>query len=120
MSSRITPVTRSLPLCDSHVGYPPIRRQIVGFAQLTGGLGDDPFFLDIRSEQTGDQVRSRATRTGHLRTGMSHSTTEPSDRAAARALPSGLVRRLYTALLKTWMTARPFPEAISHAITVPS
>ena len=85
MSSPIIPVSRSLFLCDFHVGYqdgrvdlygifnairpavyPHIRRQLVGFAQLTGGLGDVPFFLDIRSEQTGILVRSTATRSIHF------------------------------------------------------
>ena len=69
MSDRIIPVSRSLFLCDFHVGYadgrvdlygilnalhpaiyPHNRSQLVVFAQLTGGSGDVPFYIDIRRE----------------------------------------------------------------------
>lgn len=67
MADQIVPVTRSLYLCDFHVGYqdgrvdlsgvhnalrpavyPHARERFVAFAQLTGGVGDVPIRLAIR------------------------------------------------------------------------
>ncbi|MBX9628531.1 MAG: hypothetical protein K2X82_32340, partial [Gemmataceae bacterium] len=64
---QIVPVTRSLFLCDFHVGYqdgrvdlhgifnvlrpavyPHRRGRFVVYAQLTGGVGDVPFHLEVR------------------------------------------------------------------------
>jgi hypothetical protein len=67
VSDAIIPVSRSLFLCDFHIGYqdgrvdlygifnalrpalyPHNRPHFVVFAQLTGGVGEVPFFFDIR------------------------------------------------------------------------
>lgn len=67
MSDVILPVPRALFVCDFHVGYqdgrvdlygifnalrpavyPHNRPHFIVFAQLTGGIGDVPFFFDIR------------------------------------------------------------------------
>jgi hypothetical protein len=71
MSAVVLPLSRSLFVCEFHVGYqdgkvdlyglfngirpaicPHHRRQMVVFAQLSGGIGDVPFFLDIRNART--------------------------------------------------------------------
>jgi hypothetical protein len=63
----IIPVSRSLFLCEAHIGYADARLDLYGifnvlrpgvypytlpnlvvFSQLTNGLGDVPFFFDIR------------------------------------------------------------------------
>lgn len=67
MADQIVPVTRSLFLCDFHVGYqdgrvdlhgifnvlrpalyPHVRERFVAYAQLTGGIGDVPFRFAVR------------------------------------------------------------------------
>ena len=77
MANEIIPVSRSLFLCDFHVGYqdskvdlygvftairpavyPHVRRQLVVFAQLAGGLGDVPVYLDIRREGGDDGIHT--------------------------------------------------------------
>ncbi|MBX9582956.1 MAG: hypothetical protein K2X87_21835 [Gemmataceae bacterium] len=67
MADQIVPVTRSLFLCDFHVGYqdgrvdlygvfnalrpavyPHVRERFVAYAHLTGGVGDVPIQLAVR------------------------------------------------------------------------
>ncbi len=81
MADKIIPVSRALYLCDFHVGYadgrvdlygifnalrpavyPHIRPQFVAFAQLTGGLGEVPFFFDIRREGEDEGIYTTPTR----------------------------------------------------------
>ena len=71
MSNEIIPVSRSLYLCDFHVGYqdgkvdlygifnairadsfPLARPRLVVFVQLSGGIGDVPFYFDVRQDGT--------------------------------------------------------------------
>jgi hypothetical protein len=73
----IVPVAKSLYLCDGHIGfanqrtdlfgpfsairptqYPHLHHQFVIFAQLTGGLGQTPFFIDIRYAAVGSLVHT--------------------------------------------------------------
>lgn len=82
MADEIVPVSRALYLCDFHTGYqdsrvdlygifnalrpavyPHTRPQFVAFAQLTGGLGDVPFFLDIRREGEDVGIHTTPVRT---------------------------------------------------------
>jgi len=82
MANEIMPVSRSLFLCDFHVGYQdgrvdlngifnaahpaifPFRKpRIVVFAQLTGGLGAVPFFVDIRREGEEDGIHTSTVQT---------------------------------------------------------
>ncbi len=82
MSDEIIPVPRSLFLCDAHIGYqdgkvdlygilnavravsfPHVLRQLVVFAQLANGLGDVPFFFEIRRDCDDELVRVTAERT---------------------------------------------------------
>jgi len=77
----ITPVARSLFLCDGHIGYPGQKTDLVGlfgairathyphsqryfvvFAQLTAGLGQLPFYIDIRFMADGSLVHSTLPR----------------------------------------------------------
>jgi hypothetical protein len=76
----IIPVAKSLYLCDGHIGfanqktdlmglfnsinpleYPHVRENFVAFAQLIGGLGRVPFYLDIRFALTDQLVHSTTT-----------------------------------------------------------
>jgi hypothetical protein len=85
VSDKIIPTPRSLFLCDFHVGYPDgrvdltgifnairpalyphVRPRLVVFAQLSGGLGDVPFFFEIRREHDDELIRTTATRTIHF------------------------------------------------------
>jgi hypothetical protein len=78
----IIPVSRSLFLCDFHIGYPDgrvdltgifnairpalyphVRPRLVVFAQLTGGLGDVPFFFDIRREGADEGIWTTEVKT---------------------------------------------------------
>lgn len=82
MADQIVPVTRSLYLCDFHAGYddgrvdlygvhnalrpavyPHARRQLVVFAKLTDGIGDVPFYLDIRRADEDIGIRTTPVRT---------------------------------------------------------
>jgi hypothetical protein len=84
VADKIIPVSRSLYLCDFHAGYqdgrvdlygiftairpavyPHVRRHLVVFAQLTGGLGDVPVSLDVRRE--GEDVGIHTTPVINLR-----------------------------------------------------
>ncbi|MBA4186737.1 MAG: hypothetical protein C0467_01840 [Planctomycetaceae bacterium] len=84
VSTRIIPVSRSLFLCDFHVGYangrvdlygifnairpaiyPHNRQSLVVFAQLTGGLGDVPFFFEIRRDSD-ELIRTTAVNYIHF------------------------------------------------------
>ncbi len=75
MSAVIVPLSRSLYVCDSHIGYqdgrvdlnglfnairpaiyPYNRRQMTVFAQLSGGIGATPFFIDIRHQQSDELI----------------------------------------------------------------
>ena len=78
-------MSRSLFLCDFHVGYPDgrvdltgifttirpavyphVRPRFVVFAQLTGALSDVPFFFEIRREADDELIRMTALRTIHF------------------------------------------------------
>jgi hypothetical protein len=80
VSTSIIPVSRSLFLCDFHIGYqdarvdlygilnalrpavyPYVHPHLVVFAQLTGGIGDVPFFCEIRRARDNDLVRVTGT-----------------------------------------------------------
>jgi hypothetical protein len=80
VADKIIPVSRSLYLCDFHVGYqdgkvdlcgvfnairpaiyPFTRKQFVVFAQLAGGAGDVPFFVDMRRLDTDEPVHTTET-----------------------------------------------------------
>lgn len=82
MSDKILPVPRSLFLCDAHIGYPDGKIDLYGilsviraatyphvvphlvvFAQLANGLGDVPFFFEIRRVSEDALVRVTAERT---------------------------------------------------------
>lgn len=85
MSSPIIPVSRSLYLCEAHIGYADARVDLYGifsvlrpqtyphalpylviFAQLTGGVGDVPFYLEVRRERDDDLTRATAIHTLHF------------------------------------------------------
>jgi hypothetical protein len=85
MSSPIIPVSRSLFLCDFHVGYqdgkvdlygiynalrptayPHEQAHLVVFAQLVNGHGDVPFFFEVRRETDDELIRTTAERTVHF------------------------------------------------------
>jgi hypothetical protein len=74
-SVSILPVAKTLYLCDGHIGfsnqktdlmgifnsirparYPYVHKQFVIFAQLISGLGQVPFFLDLRYAATGQTI----------------------------------------------------------------
>jgi hypothetical protein len=78
----VVPVARSLFLCDRYLGhpdgridltgifsalrpaiYPHVRPRLVVFSQLSGGLGDVPFFLEIRRSRDDELIRTTAART---------------------------------------------------------
>jgi hypothetical protein len=80
VADKIIPLSRSLYLCDFHVGYqdgkvdlygvftgirpalyPHARPRMTVFTQLTGGLGDVPVYLDVRRE--GEDVGIHTTPT---------------------------------------------------------
>jgi hypothetical protein len=82
MANEIVPVSRSLYLCDFHVGYqdgkvdlygiftalqpaayPYVHAHFVVFAQLTNGLGDVPFYFEIRRDRDDELIRRSADRT---------------------------------------------------------
>ena len=69
----IVPVAKALYLCDGAIGfsnqktdiiglfnsmrppqYPHVQKQFVVFAQLSGGLGRVPFYIDVRYARTGE------------------------------------------------------------------
>ena len=73
----IVPIAKSLYLCDGTIGmanqktdimglfnsirplnYPHVQKHFVVFAQLLGGLGQIPFYIDVRSATDGSQVHS--------------------------------------------------------------
>jgi hypothetical protein len=43
--------------------YPHVHQRFVVFAQLSGGLGDTPFFFEIRRERDDELIRMTAVRT---------------------------------------------------------
>src|ERR1700690_1468556 len=76
----ITPVAKSLYLCDGHIGfanqktdlvgifnsirapaYPHMQQHFVIFAQLIGGLGPISFYFDVSFSQTGQLVHTTNT-----------------------------------------------------------
>ena len=76
----IIPYAKALYLCDGHLGfanqktdlvgifntirapsYPHTQKQFVIFAQLTGGLGQVPFYFDVTSAHTGRVVHTTNT-----------------------------------------------------------
>ena len=82
MADKIIPMSRALYLCDFHVGYqngkvdlygifnaarpaayPFTKPRFVVFAQLTGGLGDVPFFVDIRREGADEGIHTTVVQT---------------------------------------------------------
>src|SRR5438132_6804038 len=82
MADKIVPVSRSLFLYDFHVGYqdgkvdlygvfnaarpavyPFTKPRFVVFAQLIGGLGDVPFFIDIRWEGADEGIHTTVVHT---------------------------------------------------------
>ena len=85
MADVIVPVSRSSFLCDFHVGYqdgrvdlygifnairpaiyPHVRKQIVVFVELTGGLGHVPFFFDIRRAMDDEVIRTTGVKSIHF------------------------------------------------------
>ena len=73
----IIPFAKALYLCDGHLGfanrktdlmgifnsiqaskYPHVQRHFVIFAQLTGGFGQVPFYIDVRHSQTGQLIHT--------------------------------------------------------------
>lgn len=85
MADEIIPASRSLFLCDFHVGYqdgrvdlygifnalrpaiyPHVRRQVVVYAHLTGGLGHVPFFFDVRRASNDELIRTTGVRSVHF------------------------------------------------------
>ncbi len=78
----IVPVAKSLYLCDDYVassdgkidlnglfnairpeeGYPHWRSRFCVFAQLVNGLGEVPFYIDIRSAKSNRSIYTTATR----------------------------------------------------------
>jgi len=77
----IIPVAKGLYLCDGHIGFPNQKTDLVGifnsirpakyphvqkhfliFAQLISGLGQVPFFLDLRFAPTGQLIHTTNTR----------------------------------------------------------
>jgi hypothetical protein len=81
MTEKIIPVSRSLFVCDYALGYtdgridlggiynalhpaiyPHRRRSLSVFVQLTGGVGEVPFFVDIRQEEIGISVHTTPMR----------------------------------------------------------
>jgi hypothetical protein len=80
-SPSIVPVAKTIYLCDGAIGfpdqktdiiglfnsirppqYPHVQQQFVIFAQLSGGLGQVPFYIDIRHAATGQLVHSTPAR----------------------------------------------------------
>ncbi len=81
----VMPVSRSLFLCEAHIGYSDARVDLYGifnvlrpasyphslpylvvFAQLTGGVGDVPFFLEVRRERDDALIRATAIHSLHF------------------------------------------------------
>ena len=81
----IIPVAKGLYLCDGCIGfpkqktdivglfnsiralqYPHVQQQFVIFAQLVGGLGQVPFYLDVRFAATDQLVHTTNTQTLHF------------------------------------------------------
>ena len=81
MAQSITPLAKALYLCDGTIGFPNQKTDIVGlfnsirpphypyvhpqfvvFAQLSGGLGQVPFFINVRLAATGQLVCSTSAR----------------------------------------------------------
>jgi hypothetical protein len=78
--TKVVPVAKALYLCDGHIGlpnqktdlvgifnsirpktYPHFQKHFVVFAQLIGGLGQVPFYLDVRFAPTGQLVYTSIT-----------------------------------------------------------
>src|SRR5262245_10442258 len=78
----ILPVAKGLYLCDGCIGfpnqktdivglfnsirpqrYPHVQQQFVIFAQLAGGLGQVPFYFDVRFAPTDQLVHTTTTQT---------------------------------------------------------
>jgi hypothetical protein len=76
----IIPVAKALYLCDGHIAfpncktdlmgifnairpiqYPPVHGHFVVFAQLHSGLGQVPFYIDVRMAATGQLVGASNT-----------------------------------------------------------
>jgi len=76
----IIPFVKALYLCDGHLGfanqktdlmglfnsiraprYPHVQKHFVIFAQLTGGLGQVPFYIDVSLPQTGQFLHTTNT-----------------------------------------------------------
>ncbi|MCI0351656.1 MAG: hypothetical protein L0Z53_19725 [Acidobacteriales bacterium] len=83
--ARIVPSVKALYLCDGCIGipnqktdlvglfnsirppkYPHKQQQFVIFAQLTQGLGQVPFYLDVRFSATDQLVHTTSTQTLHF------------------------------------------------------
>jgi len=81
MTTRILPVPKALTLCDYHIGYEDGKVDLYGifnairprsyphrqtrfcvFTQLAGGLGEIPFFIDIRFGATNELIHTTETR----------------------------------------------------------
>ncbi len=81
MSTGVVPIARALYLCDYHIesarhkvdlygifnaiapaSYPHTQRQFCVFAQLTGGQGQVPFFVDIVFASQNELVHTTAPR----------------------------------------------------------
>jgi hypothetical protein len=81
----INPVAKTLYLCDGHIGFPGGKTDLVGlfswirppqyphrqkyfviFAQLIGGLGQVPFYIDIRYTGDGSLVHSTMPKVLHF------------------------------------------------------
>jgi hypothetical protein len=79
-AAAIIPVAKALYLCDGHIGfankktdlmglfnsirpnrYPHIQESFVVFAQLISGLGQVPFYLDVRLARTGQLIHTTTT-----------------------------------------------------------
>jgi hypothetical protein len=81
----VVPVSRSLFLCEAHIGYPDARDDLYGvfnvlrppafpythqylvvFAQLTGGSGNVPFFFEVRRARDDALLRVTAVYVLHF------------------------------------------------------
>jgi hypothetical protein len=81
LPQRITPIAKALYLCDGVIGfsnqktdimglfnsirpahYPHVHGRFVAFAQLSGGLGQVPFFFEVQFAATGKVVYSTTAR----------------------------------------------------------
>jgi hypothetical protein len=81
-AATIVPVAQALYLCDGHIGvaggktdlmglfnsirataYPHVQKQFVVFARLLQGLGNVPFYVDIRFASTQQLIHVSSTHT---------------------------------------------------------